>query len=51
MMCKVELKFSFPGKVDLEELISAFKDLGIDMDKTEAKRLLLRYNRTKDIVV
>lgn len=31
------------GKVDLEELISAFKDLGIEMDKTEAKRLLLRY--------
>ncbi|KAG4071659.1 hypothetical protein HA402_011813 [Bradysia odoriphaga] len=33
------------GKVDLEELISAFKDLGIEMDKTEAKRLLLRMDQ------
>ncbi|KAJ6640847.1 Calcium-binding mitochondrial carrier protein SCaMC-1 [Pseudolycoriella hygida] len=33
------------GKVDLEELISAFKDLGIDMDKTEAKRLLSRMDQ------
>lgn len=31
------------GKVDLEELISAFKDLGIEMDKNEALKLLHRF--------
>ncbi len=41
--------FYFVGKVDLEELISAFKDLGIEMDKTEARRLLLRYMSSIDI--
>lgn len=35
--------FFILGKVDLEELISAFMDLGIEMDKSEAKNLLLRY--------
>lgn len=30
------------GKVDLEELISAFSDLGIEMDKKEATNLLHR---------
>lgn len=37
------LYLNFTGKVDLEELISAFKDLGIEMDKNEAKNLLHRY--------
>lgn len=31
------------GSVDLEELILAFKELGIDVDKTEATKLLERY--------
>lgn len=31
------------GRVDLEELISAFMDLGIEMDRQEAKKLLKRY--------
>lgn len=30
------------GKVDLEELISAFKDLGLEVDVDEAKKLLGR---------
>lgn len=30
------------GKVDLEELISAFKDLGVDIKHNEALRLLNR---------
>ncbi|CAD7082846.1 unnamed protein product [Hermetia illucens] len=33
------------GKVDLEELISAFKDLGIEMDLGEAKKLLQRMDQ------
>lgn len=32
----------FAGSVDLEELILAFKDLGIDIDRTEATKLLER---------
>lgn len=31
------------GSVDLEELILAFKELGIDIDKAEATKLLERY--------
>lgn len=31
------------GKVDLEELISAFKDLGLDIDVDEARNLLSRW--------
>lgn len=31
------------GKVDLEELIDAFKDLGIEMDRHEAAKLLKRF--------
>lgn len=31
------------GKVDLEELISAFKDLGIEINKNEAVSLLNRW--------
>lgn len=30
------------GKVDLEEMIEAFKELGIDMDRVEAAKLLKR---------
>lgn len=30
------------GTVDLEELILAFKELGIDIDRTEATKLLER---------
>lgn len=30
------------GSVDLEELIYAFKDLGVDIDKAEASKLLAR---------
>ncbi|XP_037939517.1 calcium-binding mitochondrial carrier protein SCaMC-2 isoform X2 [Teleopsis dalmanni] len=33
------------GKVDLEELISAFKDLGIEVDQSEAKKLLSRMDQ------
>ncbi|ALC44326.1 CG32103 [Drosophila busckii] len=33
------------GKVDLEELISAFKDLGLDIDVDEAKKLLGRMDK------
>lgn len=32
----------FEGSVDLEELIFAFKELGIDIDKAEAMKLLQR---------
>lgn len=35
----------FKGKVDLDELISAFEDLGIEVDVEEAKHLLSRYIR------
>ncbi|GAB0101028.1 calcium-binding mitochondrial carrier protein SCaMC-1-like [Sergentomyia squamirostris] len=31
------------GKVDLDELIAAFKELGVEMDKKEATNLLHRY--------
>lgn len=31
------------GKIDLEELIRAFKDLGIEMERAEARKLLQRY--------
>lgn len=31
------------GKVDLEELISAFMDLGIEVDMEEARHLLSRF--------
>lgn len=30
------------GTVDLDELIAAFRDLGIDVDETEATKLLQR---------
>lgn len=30
------------GKVDLDEMVEAFKELGIDMDRTEADKLLRR---------
>ncbi|EDW41254.1 GM24660 [Drosophila sechellia] len=33
------------GKVDLEELISAFKDLGLDIDLDEARNLLTRMDK------
>ncbi|XP_055702647.1 calcium-binding mitochondrial carrier protein SCaMC-3 isoform X1 [Phlebotomus papatasi] len=33
------------GRVDLDELISAFKDLGIEMDKKEATNLLYRMDQ------
>ncbi|XP_034480379.1 calcium-binding mitochondrial carrier protein SCaMC-3 isoform X2 [Drosophila innubila] len=33
------------GKVDLEELISAFKDLGLDVDLDEARKLLSRMDK------
>ncbi|ETN60978.1 hypothetical protein AND_007379 [Anopheles darlingi] len=33
------------GKVDLEELITAFKELGIDMDRHEAAKLLKRMDK------
>ncbi|KRF84284.1 mitochondrial adenyl nucleotide antiporter SLC25A23 isoform X2 [Drosophila virilis] len=33
------------GKVDLEELISAFKDLGLDIDIDEARKLLSRMDK------
>ncbi|XP_060654175.1 mitochondrial adenyl nucleotide antiporter SLC25A23 isoform X2 [Drosophila nasuta] len=33
------------GKVDLEELISAFKDLGLDVDIDEARKLLGRMDK------
>uniref|UniRef100_A0A1A9WRC6 EF-hand domain-containing protein n=1 Tax=Glossina brevipalpis TaxID=37001 RepID=A0A1A9WRC6_9MUSC len=33
---------SHHGKVDLEELISAFEDLGLEVDTEEAKHLLSR---------
>ncbi|XP_022225328.2 calcium-binding mitochondrial carrier protein SCaMC-1-B isoform X2 [Drosophila obscura] len=33
------------GKVDLEELISAFKDLGLDIDVDEARKLLTRMDK------
>lgn len=32
----------YKGKVDLEEMISAFKDLGVDIEKREALKLLQR---------
>ncbi|XP_030372657.1 calcium-binding mitochondrial carrier protein SCaMC-3 isoform X2 [Scaptodrosophila lebanonensis] len=33
------------GKVDLDELISAFKDLGLDIEPDEAKKLLTRMDK------
>lgn len=36
--------FFVQGKVDLEELISAFADLGIAIGRNEATNLLKRYN-------
>lgn len=33
----------FIGKVDLEELITAFHELGVAMDRQEATNLLKRY--------
>ncbi|XP_034137149.1 calcium-binding mitochondrial carrier protein SCaMC-1-B isoform X1 [Drosophila guanche] len=33
------------GKVDLEELISAFKDLGLEIDVDEARKLLTRMDK------
>ncbi|XP_024936609.1 calcium-binding mitochondrial carrier protein SCaMC-2 isoform X2 [Cephus cinctus] len=33
------------GKIDLEELIRAFKDLGIEMDRVEATKLLQRMDQ------
>lgn len=37
------LKCAFlAGRIDLEELIRAFKDLGIDIERTEATKLLQR---------
>lgn len=33
------------GKVDLEEMIEAFKELGIDMDRHEAAKLLKRMDK------
>ena len=32
----------FTGKIDLNEMIQAFHDLGVDIGKEEAKNLLLR---------
>jgi hypothetical protein len=29
--------------IDVEELIKAFKDLGVEVDRTEAMKLLQRY--------
>ena len=33
----------YTGKIDLEELIRAFKDLGVEMERAEARKLLRRY--------
>ncbi|KAK7867010.1 hypothetical protein R5R35_006873 [Gryllus longicercus] len=33
------------GKIDVDELIKAFKDLGVDIDKKEATNLLLRMDQ------
>lgn len=38
----ISKKKTFTGSVDLEELILAFKELGIDVDKAEATKLLER---------
>ncbi|XP_044766770.1 calcium-binding mitochondrial carrier protein SCaMC-2-B isoform X3 [Coccinella septempunctata] len=35
----------FKGKIDLEELAGAFKDLGIPLEKAEAKKLLQRMDQ------
>lgn len=35
--------------MDLEELILAFKELGIDVDKAEATKLLERYKKNSII--
>lgn len=43
IIIEIEMKFFwFEGSVDLEELIFAFKELGIDIDKAEATKLLER---------
>lgn len=34
---------SISGMVDLEEIVVAFKELGIDIDRKEAVKLLERY--------
>jgi hypothetical protein len=31
------------GMIDVEELIKAFKELGVEVDRTEATKLLQRY--------
>ncbi|KAH8371227.1 hypothetical protein KR093_006678 [Drosophila rubida] len=38
------------GKVDLEELISAFKDLGLDVDVDEARKLLSRLAKRTHLI-
>lgn len=38
-----DVTYIFSGKIDLEELIKAFKDLGIEMERAEAKKLLQRF--------
>lgn len=35
--------FFFTGKIDLDELVKAFSDLGIPLDEAEATKLLQRY--------
>jgi Ca2+-binding EF-hand superfamily protein len=32
----------FTGKIDMDEMIVAFKELGIEINRTEAKNLLQR---------
>lgn len=41
-MCAYNNACRIAGKVDLEELISAFKDLGLEIDIDEARKLLSR---------
>lgn len=36
------VSFSFVGKIDLEELINSFKELGLDVSREEATKLLQR---------
>lgn len=35
--------YLFSGKIDLEELIKAFQELGVEMEREEAKKLLARF--------
>lgn len=41
---------SISGMVDLEEIVVAFKELGIDIDRKEAVKLLERYALLKNSI-